>query len=217
MLVDLTPADQRADLERKARPVQRTRGQTLYSDTAQSTDVYFIIEGEVQMVLRSSTGREVWINHLGPGASFGELAALDGLPRSASVVAVTDVRLRAISQADFVALLAGAPHAALWVARRLCADVRRLSERVFELSALNVSARLHCELLRMARAAAPAASIKPAPTHAELADRIGANREAVTREMRELARRGVVSVGRRSLEFVDASALTELVRRAVGE
>jgi len=217
ILFELTPADLRREIEQKARTVRAAKGRTLYGVSANATDVFFVMEGEIQVVLFSSAGRQVSINNLGAGASFGQLAAIDGLPRSASVVAVTDVRLRAIGREDFLAILRAAPDAALWVARGLCADVRRLSERVFELSALNVQARLHCELLRMARANAGGLSIAPAPTHAELANRIGSNREAVTREMRALTELKIVQSRRRSLEFVDAGALERLVRRAVGE
>ena len=203
---------------RKARTVRAAKGRTLYGVSARATDVFFIMEGEIQVVLFSSSGRQVSINNLGAGDSFGELAALDGLPRSASVVAVTDVRLRAIGRDDFLAILRSAPEAALWIARNLCGDVRRLSERVFELSALNVQARLHCELLRMARSTGSGRlRVEPAPTHAELAARIGSNREAVTREMRALTELKIVRNSRRSLEFVDLEALERFVRRAVGE
>ena len=102
--------------------------------------------------------------------------------------------------------------------RRLGAEVRRLTERVFELSALNVRARLHCELLRMARtSASQKLTVNPAPTHAELANRIGTHREAVTREMRILAELNIIRNGRRSLEFLDLPGLERAVGLAIGE
>jgi CRP/FNR family cyclic AMP-dependent transcriptional regulator len=216
-LLELAPVDLRRQIEQKARTVRAAKGRTLYGVSARATEVFFVLEGEVQVVLFSSSGRQVSINNLGVGSSFGQLAAIDGQSRSASVVAATDVRLRAIGREDFLSILRAAPEAALWVARNLCADVRRLTERVFELSALNVQARLHCELLRMARASTSGLSIQPAPTHSELANRIGSNREAVTREMRALADLKIVLNRRRSLQFVDPGALERLVRRAVGD
>lgn len=216
-LLEMTPAHLRPDLERKVRTVRASKGRTIYSVRAQATDVFFVAEGEVQVLLYSVAGREVAINRLGPGGSFGQLAAIDGLPRSASIVAATDVRLRVIDRRDFLSVLEASPQAALWVARRLCADVRRLSERVFELSALNVQARLHCELWRLARGARTKAyTIHPAPTHAELASRIGANREAVSREMGALAKMNIVRQQGRSLEFLDLEELGRVVWKAVG-
>jgi len=90
---------------------------------------------------------------------------------------------------------------------------------VFELSALNVQARLHCELLRLAKTGLDPHSlvIDPAPTHAELANRIGTHREAVTREMRALADRNIIRAGRRTLEFIDVARLEHFVGQAVGE
>jgi CRP/FNR family transcriptional regulator, cyclic AMP receptor protein len=214
----MAPPALRREIERRSRIIRAAKGRTVFSVSALATNVLFVVEGQVQVLLYSSNGRQVSINNLGRGASFGQLAALDGLPRSASVVALTDVRLRAISRDDFLLLLETAPAAAVWVARRLCGDVRRLSERVFEMSALNVQSRLHCELLRLARGSgASGLTITPSPTHAELANRIGTNREAVTREMRVLTQLNIIRTRRRSLEFIDLGELERVVQRAAGD
>jgi len=208
----------RSQVEARMRTVRAPRGRTIFSVGAHATDVMFVVEGEVQVLLYSNNGREVSVRDLGPGSILGELAALDGKPRSASVVAASDVRLRMMTREDFMACVESSPVAALWLARRLALEVRRLTERVFELSALNVQARLHCELLRMARGdGAVATRIPRAPTHAELANRIGTHREAVTREMRSLAQMNIIRNHRRSLEFLDIPELERAVFRAVGQ
>jgi CRP-like cAMP-binding protein len=199
------------------REMRVRKGRTIVSVGARQDHVFFLEEGEARVLLYSHSGREVSVRNLNPGDIVGELAALDGLPRSASVVALTDVRVRIMSRADFLTVMESNPAAGLWLARRLAAEVRRLTERVFELSALNVQARLHCELLRLARAGdRDGLLIDPAPTHAELANRIGTHREAVTREMRALSRLNIIRSRRRSLEFVDLDALERVVVRAVG-
>ncbi len=208
----------RGPVEARMRTIRAPKGRTIFSVGAHATDVMFVIEGEVQVLLYSNNGREVSVRDLGPGSILGELAALDGKPRSASVVAASDVRLRMMTREDFLTCVESSPVAALWLARRLAHEVRRLTERVFELSALNVQARLHCELLRMARGdGAVAARIPRAPTHAELANRIGTHREAVTREMRSLAQMNIIRNHRRSLEFLDIPELERAVFRAVGQ
>jgi CRP-like cAMP-binding protein len=184
---------------------------------ARQDTAFFIREGEARVLLFSSSGKEVSVRNLLAGDVIGDLAALDCLPRSASVLALTDVRVRILSRADFLACLDSSAETAIWMARRLGAEVRRLTEKVFELSALNVQARLHCELLRLARGdGTPRTVIIPAPTHAELASRIGTHREAVTREMRALTKMNILRNQRRSLEFIDLAALERAVLREIG-
>lgn len=208
----------RRQMEARMRTIRALKGRTIFSAGAHATDVLLVVEGQVQVLLYSINGREVSVRDLGPGSILGELAALDGRPRSASVVAATDVLLRVMSREDFLTCIEASPAAALWLARRLTHEVRRLTERVFELSALNVQARLHCELLRLARGDGSIASRIPrAPTHAELANRIGTHREAVTREMRSLAQLNIIRNHRRSLEFLDIPELERAVFRAVGQ
>jgi CRP/FNR family cyclic AMP-dependent transcriptional regulator len=204
----------------RLRPFQVAKGRTVVGVATRSTDVFFVVEGEMQALLYSSNGREVSVRQIGQGDLFGELAALDDLPRTASVVAAADSRLLQMSRSDFLLCLESSPTAAMWLARRLGSEVRRLTERVFELSALNVQARLHCELLRLAKTGMGVDTpmvIEPAPTHAELANRIGTHREAVTREMRALVQRKIIRAGRRSLEFVDLPRLEHAVGQAVGD
>jgi CRP-like cAMP-binding protein len=217
-LLTMAPAPLRRAVESRMRSLRAQKGRTIIGVGARAGDVFFVTQGQVQVLLYSRDGREVSVRNLDAGELFGDLAALDGLPRSASVIALSEVRLRVMSRDDFIALVEGSPEAGGWMARRLTAEVRRLTERVFELSALNVRSRLHCELLRLAReGGSTVRSMKPAPTHAELANRIGSHREAVTREMRALADMNIIRNTRRSLEFLDLPELERMVCRAVGE
>lgn len=203
-----------------ARTVRAQAGRTLVSLGAGSTQVYIILEGRAQAKLFSIAGREVILRDLPAGTLFGELAAIDGRPRSASIVALTDCTLAGIDAAGFRAALAELPVAATWIAERLTAQVRELTEKVFELNALQVRNRLHCELLRLCRTAAAdqgSVTLDPSPTHADLASRVGTHREAVTRELSFLIKHGIVAQGRRRITVRDVPALVELVRNAGGD
>lgn len=202
----LTPELRKAVAPRLRR-VRAADGRTLLATGAASSDVYCLTKGHARIVLHSPGGREVSVRELEPGAVFGELAALDGGPRSASVIARGAVEMSVMARADFLSCLDSSPEAALWLARRLGAEVRRLTERVFELSALNTAARLHSELLRLARSIAPDNVLSPAPTHEELANRIGSHREAVTREIRRLVSQGALATAPRRLTFLDLGKL----------
>jgi CRP-like cAMP-binding protein len=207
-LLEILGADARRDLLARARTIRVRKGRAVVSRSEISGDVFLVQEGRFNVVRYSSDGRQVSLRELGEGQMFGELAAIDGAARSVGIVAVTDGRLLAIPPHLFRATVRDHPDAADWLIRRLTAQVRGLTERVFELSALNVRARLHCELLRLARSRDGGTG--EAPTHAELANRIGTHREAVTRELNLLAEQKI-RAGRRRLEFLDLAGLEQVV------
>ena len=211
-LDELRPEDQRAVLAR-SRTIKARKGQMVLGTGESSREVFIVQEGRLQVLLYAANGRELSLRDLAAGQLFGELAAIDGEARSASIVAATDARLLAIPDDVFRSLIATSPGVADWMLRRLAAQVRSLTNRVFEMTALHVQARLHCELLRLARTRGDAdALVDPAPTHAELASRIGSHREAVTRELNALARQKIVRSSRRRLEFLDIGRLEEQLR-----
>jgi CRP-like cAMP-binding protein len=197
--------------------VHAKSGRTLVALGDNSNQVYFVLQGRLQTNLVSMNGKEVILRDLEEGGFFGELAAIDGQPRSASVVALTDCVLASIPGEAFRAAVTEIPAASAWLARRMVSQIRDLTERVFELNALRVRNRLHCELLRMCGAARDGvALIDPAPTHAELASRIGTHREAITREIGFLIEQGIVEQQRRRLKVCDVPALVQMVRAVVG-
>jgi CRP/FNR family transcriptional regulator, cyclic AMP receptor protein len=205
----------RTGLLTHARTIRLKRGQTLLTRGERSTQVFAVIEGRLNVVLYSASGREVSLRELAAGEIFGELAAIDGEERCANIVAVTDARVTAIRRIDFVAAIHASPEVSDWILRSLVLQVRGLTEKLFEMSALHIQARLHSELLRLARSASATGQqeISPAPTHAELANRIGTHREAVTREMRVLSERNIIRCGRRRLEFLDIAELQASVEK----
>lgn len=198
--------------------IRAKAGRNLVAFGAVSTSVYLVLEGRAQVTLCSLNGNEVILRDLAAGELFGELSAIDEQPRSASIEALTECVLAAIPGAAFREAVCATPEAALWVTRRLTAQVRGLTDKLFESSSLKVSSRLHCELLRLSVADGEAAIavIDPAPTHAEFAARIGTHREAVTRELSYLSSRGIVAQDRRRLTIADFPALLQLVREAKG-
>ena len=202
------------------RMVQARAGQTILGFGTPSTEVYFLLDGRVQVTLLSPAGKEVILRTMGPGEMFGELAAIDERPRSAWIAALSAVELAVVPGNHFRDALEEVPGAAFWVLRRLTGQVRHLTEKVFELNVLAVRTRLHCELLRLCHEAGwngATCTIEPAPTHAQLAARIGSHREAVTREMGYLAGRNILEQDRRKLTILSVQALAEIVSRAAGE
>ena len=210
-------------LARALRPhatvVRPKSGRTVMSPETSWANVYLVAEGRVQVILLSTAGHEVVLRNLGPGDLFGELAAIDQQPRSASVFALEDSVLISVPTPAFRQAVFATAESAEWLARRLTAQIRDLTTKVFELNALRVPSRLHCELWRICGTVQDMSRplvIDPSPTHAELASRIGTHREAVTREMGFLVDQKILHQRGRRLTVLDLSALTKLVHLAAG-
>jgi CRP-like cAMP-binding protein len=195
-------------------------GQLLISAGAESNDVYFVVSGRVVVTLFAPTGREVSIRDIGKGAVFGELAAIDGGSRSATIVAASAGQLAIVPAQAFRQLLARNSEFSLWLLQHFAAQIRAMTDRIFELSSLPVRGRLQCELLRLAGGAVQLGDeiiIEPAPTHAELAARIGSQRESVSRELSYLSDLNILRQGRRKLTLVSLHRLVDELRFASGE
>jgi CRP-like cAMP-binding protein len=190
-------------------------GTTVIAQNDEATDLLAILEGRVRITLVSPNGQEVSFRDQEAGCAVGLLAAIDGRPRSASAVALTDTRVAVISGALLQETMAGSPAVTAAVTRHLAFLVRELSERVFEFSTMVARRRVHAELLRLSERArrdgAAGAVIEPAPTHAAIAHRISTQRETVSREMARLARMGLVERRGHALAVADLDALAALV------
>ena len=136
------------------------------------------------------------------------------------MIAVEDCLLASLSAEDFWDLLRRHPEVAAATMKRLTAQVRALTERVFQFSTLAVKNRIHAELLRLCRDDMiddRSARIDPAPTHADFASRLSTHREAVTRELNELANLGLLIRRERSLIVTDVARLERMVEEVLGE
>jgi CRP-like cAMP-binding protein len=186
----------------------------------ETSDVYFIVGGRVRVTIFSPSGKEISFRDLPAGKSFGELSAIDGAPRSATVIALNDTVLASMSAEAFRRVLNDHPDVAAKMMQYLAGLVRKLSDRVFEFGALAVRNRVHAELLRLARDQGydgDAAIITPAPTHADIASRVSTHREAVTRELNALARDGLIERRDRALVIADVARLAQLVETGFEE
>jgi len=171
----------------------------------------------VRVTTYSSGGRETSFRELSAGTSFGEIAALDGRPRSADVVALVPGLLASMPPAAFRSLLREEWTVNERVLLSLTDLVRSLMDRVVEVSTLNVQQRVCAELLRLAGSRdgrANEARIAPAPRHAELAHRVSSYREQITRELSALVKSGVLAKDGDALVVRDVSRLQHLAEGA---
>ncbi|WP_073132184.1 Crp/Fnr family transcriptional regulator [Muricoccus roseus] len=185
-----------------------TAGQTVLEAGDVAQDVCFIAEGELRVVARSSGGHEMILNELRPGGVFGEIAAIDGGPRSVSIVALTRARVCSIAAAPFMAFALSTPEASHHLMRMLAGLVREKDARLLELAVLPVRARLAALLLRLSRPREGGGRIvSPPRPHHELASRIGTRREVVSRTLSAMQREGLADSTRGGVLLLRPEAL----------
>ena len=145
-----------------------------------------------------------------PGQYFGELAALDGEPRSITISASANCTLAKLSEDDFCDMLLEHPQTAVNLATDLALRLRSMNERVFGLVVHDVDTRVRLHLMRLAQSQeqlVEGGTVEDVPTHEILARFIGANREAVSRAMAKLAKQGVISTERGKVTLLDLPKL----------
>ena len=148
------------------------------------------------------------------GGIFGEIAAIDGKPRSASVEASSRCTVAAMSAELFWETLRTEPVLMADLLKRMCQHVRDLSDKVVDLSTKDVRRRILAELLRMAEPSETEfgnAVLFPAPTAGDIAARIATTRETVARELRWLEKSGIIERRGRTLVIPDFERLRRLV------
>jgi len=185
-----------------------------------STDVFFLAAGKARVIIYSPEGKAVLFRDLKAGSMFGEIAAIDRGPRSASIEALEACTVASLTADQFEGLMLREPSAAVAALRHLTAEVRRLSERVLEFSTLVVQNRIHAELLRLVADAGQLdgqALLSPAPSLSDIAGRISTHREAVSRELSRLGSMDLLIREGGDLRVTDVARLEKLVREAKGE
>src|SRR5258706_11189864 len=209
------------DLARSCAWHSAPAGKQLIAVHERSRDVYFLASGKVRVLLYSAAeGRPVLFAVLGPYQMFGEVSAIDGNPRSATVEVEQDCTMAILPQEQFQRLLSQHFAFACAVMKQLVAQVRRLSDRVYEFSTLGVQSRVYAELLRLAVLAEKKNGqpvLSPAPRGADLAARVSTSREAVSRVITRLAKKNVVKREGADLRILDIGQLRQLVLEAKGE
>lgn len=185
-----------------------------------SNDIFFVVSGCVRVVNYSLLGREITFDDLEPGGHFGELAAIDGLPRSASVMALEEARIASLPSDQFQRMILSHPKIALKLMKHLAYLVRTSTLRIMDLSTLGANNRVHADLLSVARKVTKdnmTAVIKPIPVHSDVASRVSTTRETVARVMSDLARKGIVERQKDALLVKDLERLEDMVEDVRGE
>ncbi len=194
------------------------RDETIMQRLDQENGVFYIVDGIFRVTSFSENGRETIYRDTTVGEFFGEFAAIDDGPRTATIVSLTPGKLLYQSQNNFLEMVEQHPSVALKLLKQVTKRARYLANRVYELSTQRVEERLYAEILRMSGyyAGESKSIIDPFPRHVDIAGTIGAQREAVTRILSSLVERGVIQkIGKKmkilDQEFIVAGAKADVI------
>ena len=169
----------------------------------EASTFFIIITGAIKVFLSNEEGKEIIINAQGPGDHFGELALLDGAPRSASVITTEKSTIGVISKEDFHNVLSRNTDLALNLIRELTRRVRFLSDNVRTLALMDVYGRVAKVLLGMAQEEDGKMVINNRPTQQDIANHIGASREMVARILKDLSTGNYITIDGKRLIIND--------------
>ena len=195
---------------------QVPKGSIVFYEDDPGASCYFILEGKVKIVVNSAhDGREHILGILKSGDLFGEMSLIDGMPRSATAIAVEETKVVTIQRDEFMRVLSDTPGIALKMLSVLTRRLRSTDRHVESLAFLSAPGRVARLLLDMAeetgKTGAGGASFESKMTRQEMANLTGTSRETFTRVLMDYQDRGLVEIDRNQFILKDETKLRELV------
>jgi CRP/FNR family cyclic AMP-dependent transcriptional regulator len=173
------------------------RGASIFAKGDPGIGLMGVLAGAVKISVPSADGRDIVLNIMHEGEIFGEIALLDGHPRTADATAMTDCELMVIERRDFVPFLRSQPDLTIQIIETLCARLRRTTEQVQDLTFLDLPTRLAKALLRLdAEGEARASTRKVTITQREISQIIGRSRESTNKQLRVWEKHGWIRLER---------------------
>jgi CRP/FNR family transcriptional regulator, cyclic AMP receptor protein len=173
-----------------------------------------VVSGRVRISASRPGGKEVFLNILGPGEAFGEIALLDGQSRTATATTLASTELIIIRRDRFSELLVSEPQLAMHLIQLLCERVRWTAQLMEDSALLGVPARIAKRLLSLARLQGQAATndTKLAISQEELAQFLGVSRQIVNQHLQAWKQAGWIVSGRGSVTLADIRSLEKVAR-----
>ena len=187
------------------------KGTLLFRKGDVGTNLYAVCAGAVRVSAPSDQGKDAIFNLIVPGEIFGEIAFLDGGPRTADAVMIEPGELMVIERRDFLPLLHDYPELALRLLEILCGRLRRTSEQVEDIVFLGLKARLAKTLLYLHGHSASKQPQDLKVTQREISQLVGVSRESANKQLRRWQRQKWVRLERGGLRILSLDALKRLV------
>jgi CRP/FNR family cyclic AMP-dependent transcriptional regulator len=187
------------------------KGTLLFRKGDVGTNLYAVCAGAVRVSAPSDEGKDAVFNLIVPGEIFGEIAFLDGGPRTADAVMIESGELMIIERRDFLPLLHDYPKLALRLLEILCGRLRRTSEQVEDIVFLGLKARLAKALLYLYEHSSSTPGQKLRVTQREISQLIGVSRESANKQLRSWQRQKWVRLERGGLSILSLDVLKRLI------
>ncbi|MGP1674447.1 MAG: Crp/Fnr family transcriptional regulator [Candidatus Limnocylindrales bacterium] len=195
------------------------RGEVIFHLGDPGDALFVIVSGEVKISLPSETGDEAILATLGPGAVFGELALLDGAPRSASATAISAAETVVLPRDRFRELIATETGVRDALLASIAGELRRLTTHVEELHFLDITGRLAARLVRLSQESGVVVAndgsirLRHNLTQGDLAAMVGCTRQSVNKLLGQFADDGLVRLDREGIVVIDLDGLVATSRR----
>jgi CRP-like cAMP-binding protein len=195
-LFDALPNEALDDIVSRATERSVRRGQTVFQKGDEGSYMVAVLTGRMRIGATSAEGREVTLNMIDAGEVFGEIALLDGKPRSADATAIEDSRLMMVERRHFLPYLMANHDLALRLIVVLCERLRDTSETLGDFAMLDLPGRLARKLLSLASEYGQPANgrirLEIRLSHTDLGRFVGCSRETVNKQMRAWEEEGIV-------------------------
>ena len=177
------------------------RGSVLINEGDQGDSLFIILSGKVKVFASNAAGKEVVIDFHGPGEYVGEMS-LAGAPRSASVITIEPTTCAVVTRAHFREFILAHPDFALHLIEKLILRARRATENVKSLALSDVYGRLVRLLVTLAHDVDGRLVVPEKLTQQDIADRIGASRDRISRLMKDLVGGGYLAVEEKTITIL---------------
>ena len=199
----------KAMLSAQASEISLERGQVLFEQGDEGDALYAILEGTLEVSFLAMSGRKLSLTLMRPGEVFGEIALFDSGPRTATIAAAEPSRVLRVRQSDVMNQICQHPDLAVDMIRLAGLRMRWMGSQLNEQVFLPMPIRLARKLLHLSELQdGPATRISL--SQSELAEFVGATREAVSKTISSWKRDNVVEASRGGLKIQDFDALKEL-------
>jgi CRP/FNR family cyclic AMP-dependent transcriptional regulator len=189
--VEVLPDTLLAEIAQRAPSRTYLRNAIILTEGDDSDTLYVLLAGRAKVFVADEHGHELQLNQIGPGEYFGDVT-LDGGPRSASVMALEPCRCAVLKSAEMARFTTDYPEFALHLTRKLAHRVRALTSSVRDLALMDVYGRVARLLLDLAEEVDGQLVIEEKLTQKDIAQRVGASREMISRIFSDLTEGGYV-------------------------
>ena len=189
-----------------------SQGETIVREDDDEGQTFFVIvSGRVHVAVITSEGKSAILATLKPGDFFGEMAILDGEPRSASVIASEDCTLLMLYRKMFLDILQRYPKITIQMLVEMSQRIRRANKHINTLSLMSVYGRVADVLLQLAKDQGQRVRelivIPNRPTHQVIADMAGTSRETVSRILSQLQKKHYIVIDGKKLVILNEEKL----------